>query len=122
MSLMPIVSMSRLPILQAIHPSTWKMSPMCRVWSKTTGPLIQIMPFNKFVIVTTQEHLDVQIPKLDPDFKDQYAVFKSRSFFLEVMKKGVSKGDTLAKLGELLDISPQEMMTMGDQENDLVYD
>ena len=35
------------------------------------------------------------------------------------MKKGVSKGDTLAKLGELLDISPQEMMTMGDQENDL---
>lgn len=75
--------------------------------------------FNKFVIVTTQEHLDAQIPKLDPDFKDQYAVFKSRSFFLEVMKKGVSKGDTLAKLGELLDISPQEMMTMGDQENDL---
>ena len=75
--------------------------------------------FNKFVIVTTQEHLDAQIPKLDPAFKDQYAVFKSRSFFLEVMKKGVSKGDTLAKLGELLDISPQEMMTMGDQENDL---
>mgnify|MGYP000991371350 FL=1 len=35
------------------------------------------------------------------------------------MTKGVSKGDTLAKLGELLDISPQEMMTMGDQENDL---
>ena len=60
--------------------------------------------FNKFVIVTTQEHLDAQIPKLDPAFKDQYAVFKSRSFFLEVMKKGVSKGDTLAKLGELLDI------------------
>ncbi len=36
----------------------------------------------------------------------------SRSFFLEVLEKGVSR--VIPTIRELLDISPQEMMTMGD--------
>ena len=75
--------------------------------------------FNKFVVVTEEAHLDAQLPKIDADFKSNYSVFKSRSFFLEIMKKGVTKGAALAQLGELLGIEPAEMMTMGDQENDL---
>lgn len=75
--------------------------------------------FNKMVIAVEQEHLDAQIPKLDPDLTARYEVAKSRVNYLEILKKGVSKGRAMAQLGELLDITQDEMMGIGDQENDL---
>jgi len=44
---------------------------------------------------------------------------KSRDNLLEVLPKTVDKGKGLILLSELLDISLDEMMAIGDQENDL---
>lgn len=74
---------------------------------------------NKMVVCTEPEHLDAQLAKIDPKFKAQYSIFKSRAFLLEIVAKGVSKGNTLRQLGEVLNIAPEEMMTIGDQENDV---
>lgn len=74
---------------------------------------------NKMVICIDQEHLDRQLALLDPTFKENYSTFKSRAFLYEIVAKGVNKGNTLKRLGEELKIAPEEMLTIGDQENDL---
>lgn len=76
-------------------------------------------PINKMVICIDPEHLDRQLPLLDPCFTSKYSTFKSRTFLCEIVAKGVNKGNTLKRLGEELNIAPAEMMTIGDQENDL---
>ncbi|MDO4432207.1 MAG: Cof-type HAD-IIB family hydrolase [Aerococcaceae bacterium] len=75
--------------------------------------------FNKCVICIEQTYLDQQLEQLSPLFKANYSVVKSRPYLLEIMAKNVTKGRALAQLGERLGILPEEMMTMGDQENDL---
>lgn len=74
---------------------------------------------NKMVICIDEEHLDRQLALLDPEFLANYSTFKSRTFLFEIVAKGVNKGNTLKRLGEELNIKPEEMLTIGDQENDL---
>lgn len=74
---------------------------------------------NKMVICIDPEHLDRQLALIDPNFMSKYSTFKSRTFLFEIVAKGVNKGNTLKRLGEELTISPEEMLTIGDQENDL---
>lgn len=75
--------------------------------------------FNKMVICIDQEYLDEQIPMLNPDLVSRFSVMKSNSSLLEIMAKDVDKASALRQLGELLNIQPSEMMTIGDQENDI---
>ncbi|MCQ9209818.1 Cof-type HAD-IIB family hydrolase [Granulicatella seriolae] len=75
--------------------------------------------FNKAVICTDQELLDQQAQQLPAEFFDSYTTVKSRPILLEVLPKGVSKGDALVRLADLLGISMDEMMACGDEENDL---
>lgn len=63
--------------------------------------------------------LDAFIATLDPALFDQYSIMKSEPFFLEIMPKGVDKGEALAKLAESLGIDQSETMAFGDQANDL---
>lgn len=74
---------------------------------------------NKMVICIDPEHLDRQLALIDRDFMSNYSTFKSRAFLFEIVAKGVNKGNSLKRLGETLNISPEEMLTIGDQENDL---
>lgn len=75
--------------------------------------------FNKLVVSTAADYLDSKIPLLDSHLLQNFSVFKSRPFLLEVVAVGVTKGNTLKQLGDYLSIEPHEMMTIGDQENDL---
>ena len=74
---------------------------------------------NKMVVCIEEEHLDRQLALIEDSFKDNYSTFKSRKFLYEIVAKGVNKGNTLRKLGEAINIHPEEMLTIGDQENDL---
>lgn len=74
--------------------------------------------FFKFVINVNEEHLRKQIPKINSALLENYSVSLSHPFQLEVMKKGVNKGNTLRQLGEKIGIELEEMMTFGDQLND----
>ncbi|WP_124057685.1 Cof-type HAD-IIB family hydrolase [Vaginisenegalia massiliensis] len=74
--------------------------------------------FNKFVVCAEPDYLDARIPLIDPQLKADFAVYKSQNTLLEIMPAGVTKAFGLAKLGDLLGIKAEEMMTFGDQAND----
>lgn len=73
----------------------------------------------KVMITAEPRKLDDFIATLDPELFEKYSVMKSEPFFLEIMPKGVDKGEALAKLAESLDIDQSETMAFGDQANDL---
>lgn len=73
----------------------------------------------KVVINTETDHLvDVidQIP--DWVFKD-YEVMRSHPFQLEIMPKGVDKGVGVGHLAKILELTADQVMVIGDEENDL---
>lgn len=74
--------------------------------------------FNKFVICTTTDHLSKQMPSLDASLMEEYQVVLSHPHQLEIGKLNVNKGNALKQLGEKINIKPEEMMTIGDQNND----
>lgn len=73
----------------------------------------------KVMITAEPGKLDTFIAKLDPELFEKYSIMKSEPFFLEIMPKGVDKGEALAKLAESLGIDQSETMAFGDQANDL---
>lgn len=77
------------------------------------------LKINKVVYCTDQPYLDTAIRKIPGVFREKYSVLKSRPILLEIMNKEVDKGKGLQALGSYLNIKPEEMMTCGDQENDL---
>lgn len=77
------------------------------------------LTYNKVVIVTDQAYLEQRIAKLPADLYDQFEVFKSREIILEVLPKGVHKAAGLAQLTAHLGLEPHQVMTVGDEENDL---
>ncbi|MGX7418463.1 sugar-phosphatase [Carnobacterium gallinarum] len=87
--------------------------------STTIEELPEDLEYNKAVICIDQEILDEAIAKIPVEFTENYTMMKSRPVLLEVLNKEVDKGRGLAVLCELLDIHPDEVMALGDEENDM---
>lgn len=75
--------------------------------------------YNKVVTVIDADFLDRQISQLPKAFYDNYEVFKSRDILLEIMPKDVHKAAGLTLLCQHLGLSAQNVMAMGDEENDI---
>lgn len=75
--------------------------------------------YNKVVMAYHQEFLDQQIEKIPVSFKEEYEVIKTRSNLLEFMPKGVTKALGLDHLAKHLGMTSDEIMALGDEENDL---
>ncbi|MBT0727379.1 sugar-phosphatase [Rosenbergiella australiborealis] len=75
--------------------------------------------FPKLMIVDEPELLDNAISQLPPELFDRYTLVKSASHYLEILDKRVSKGNSVRHLAEQLGISAQEVLAVGDHENDL---
>lgn len=63
--------------------------------------------------------LDEMISKIPQSFYDQFTIFKSQPTILEFMPKGINKGFGMMTIGKHLGLNSDEMMGIGDQENDL---
>ncbi|MDF2911096.1 MAG: Cof-type family hydrolase [Sporolactobacillus laevolacticus] len=74
---------------------------------------------NKAIFCTDQPTLDPAIERIPNTYFENYTIMKSRPSLLEVLNKEVDKGKGLQALGSYLGIAPEEMMTLGDEENDL---
>jgi len=85
----------------------------------TDQDLPKDLEVNKMVMCRPQEELDPAIRKIPNRYFEDYSIIKSRPQLLEFMPKGVDKGNGLAMLEELLSIPKEEMMAIGDMENDL---
>ena len=75
--------------------------------------------YNKAVIALEENYLDEQIKKIPREFYDRYEVIKTRNNLLEFMPKGITKAYGISLLAKDLGINQEEIMTIGDEENDL---
>jgi Cof subfamily protein (haloacid dehalogenase superfamily) len=96
-----------------------KLSPFLDFVAGPFSAIPQDKIFNKAVSAIDPEFLDQQIPKIPAALKEKYEIFKSRDLLLEIMPKGVVKSFGLAKLTEILGITQENTMAMGDEENDI---
>ncbi|WP_207696002.1 HAD superfamily hydrolase [Enterococcus sp. DIV0212c] len=83
------------------------------------GQLTADRIYNKAVIAVDQTYLDEQIQKIPDPFYDRYEIIKTRSNLLEFMPKGITKAYGISLLARDLGIKQEEIMTIGDEENDL---
>lgn len=72
----------------------------------------------KVMFIDPPEILDEAISKLPAWIKEDFNVFKSAPFFLEITHKDVDKGAGLLHLADYLNIKQSETMACGDQGND----
>ncbi len=72
----------------------------------------------KLLAIDAPERLDELIPDLKARFPE-IQFMKSRPYFLEMVLKGVDKGAAIRRLGEILNVKPEEIMAFGDGQNDL---
>lgn len=75
--------------------------------------------YNKAVVAIDENYLDEQISKIPATFYDRYEIIKTRSNLLEFMPKGITKAYGISLLARDLGIKQEEIMTIGDEENDL---
>lgn len=72
----------------------------------------------KVVSSRSVEEIDGAISNIPSHFYDKYTIVKSQPTLVEFMTKGVHKANGLRMMSELLDITQDEMMAIGDMEND----
>lgn len=75
--------------------------------------------FLKVMMIDHPEILDEAIARIPPHVKEQYTVMKSSPYFLEILDKRVNKGTGVKSLADVLGINADEIMALGDQENDI---
>lgn len=75
--------------------------------------------YNKIVTVCPEDYLDQRIAQLPDSLRQDYEVFKSREIILELMPKGVHKAVGLQLLCDRLGVEANQVMAVGDEENDL---
>lgn len=77
------------------------------------------MRFSKFMMVDAPAVLSNAIQFLPANIYEQYSIANSAPYFIEILNTGVNKGSALKKVAEYLKITPEKIMCIGDQDNDL---
>ncbi|MGO2696462.1 sugar-phosphatase [Bavariicoccus seileri] len=75
--------------------------------------------FTKMMVIDTKEGLDAFIASLDDTFTTRFNTLRSENYYLEILNPKASKGHALKSLAEHLGLEPDEVMALGDNENDL---
>ncbi len=75
--------------------------------------------FPKLMMIDKPALLDAAIQRLPQEARKKYTLLKSAAYFLEILDPRVNKGQGVKMLAEKLGLSRDEVMTIGDQENDL---
>lgn len=73
---------------------------------------------SKAMMIDEPEILEAGIKKLPSDLGDRYHLVRSAPFYLEILNPEASKGNAVKQLSELLGMKQEEVMCIGDHEND----
>ena len=98
-----------------VHESMWQPFRWCSAKRKM-DPEIQLL---KVMMIDEPAILDQAIARIPAEVKEKYTVLKSAPYFLEILDKRVNKGTGVKSLADALGIKPEEIMAIGDQENDI---
>lgn len=105
---------------QGVHSQYHQANPMLTfVELDTLNDLPRDISYNKVVVVTDADFLDTQIPKIPSHLHKDFEIFKSREIILEIMPKGVHKAVGLELLTKHLGLKAEQVMAVGDEENDV---
>lgn len=77
------------------------------------------LTFPKVMMIDPPEVLDEAIKRLPQEARENYTILKSAPYYLEILHKQVNKGAGVKALADRLGLSRDEVMAIGDQENDL---
>ncbi|WP_312462416.1 sugar-phosphatase, partial [Pantoea endophytica] len=75
--------------------------------------------FPKLMMIDKPDLLDSAIQRLPQQARDNYTILKSAPYYLEILDARVNKGQGVKMLAEKLGLAREEVMAIGDQENDL---
>lgn len=75
--------------------------------------------YPKIMMIDDPKILDAAIKHIPPEAHERYTILKSAPYFLEMLDKRVNKGAGVRALAGQLGIRPEEVMAIGDQENDI---
>ncbi|WP_067725789.1 sugar-phosphatase [Oceanobacillus damuensis] len=73
----------------------------------------------KIMYIDQPDNLVQTIQALPENIKEQYTIVQSSPYFLEFVHPSASKGNAVKKLAEQLGIKQEEVMSIGDNGNDL---
>lgn len=86
---------------------------------RTVEEMDPTLIFPKIMMIDEPELLDAAIARIPAEAYERNTIMKSAPFFLEILNKEVNKGAGVKLLAELLGLQRDELMALGDQENDL---
>ncbi|MGM9903912.1 HAD superfamily hydrolase [Enterococcus sp. 10A9_DIV0425] len=86
---------------------------------RTVDEMTPDMQIVKMMMIDEPEILDAAIDRLPQAFREKYTTVKSAPYYFEVLNKAASKGAAVANLAQHLGITQDEVMAIGDNENDL---
>lgn len=93
----------------------------CKVEAVAVGDLGAFVdhPPTKLLVIASEEEVDRRLPELKAYFGGRLQVVRSLPRYIEFTAAGVSKGTALAILSQRLGLSREEVMAVGDSENDI---
>jgi len=74
---------------------------------------------NKLLVLTSSEDFEDSLANLGKYFNGRVDVTSSKVNFLEIMEPGINKWTAVKAVGDLYNIKPEEIMCIGDSNNDL---
>ncbi|KRK36957.1 sugar-phosphatase [Levilactobacillus parabrevis] len=86
---------------------------------REVGEMDRDLTISKAMFVDDPDIINRVNKEIPQDVRDRYYVVQSTPFFIEVMNKKASKGNTLGELATKLGFTADEVMALGDQGNDL---
>ena len=72
----------------------------------------------KAMMVDEKDVIDTALATLPQDLRDRFSIVRSEDFYLEFMHPSASKGKTLKTLSDRLGIKQNEVMALGNAQND----
>lgn len=73
----------------------------------------------KMLICSDKERIDHWLPALKERYGGRLYLARSKARFIEILSPGVDKGKAMAFLTGRLGVSPEQVMAVGDSENDI---
>ncbi|MEW5290404.1 MULTISPECIES: sugar-phosphatase [Erwinia] len=86
---------------------------------RTVEEMDKSATFPKVMMIDQPEKLDKAISRIPHEAHQRYTIMKSSPYYLEILHKQVNKGAGVKALADRLGLSREEVMAIGDQENDL---
>lgn len=75
--------------------------------------------FGRFLILGSKSNIDKVLKNMPKEVLEDYYAVQTAPFLIEVMNKKANKGHAVKLMAEMLDINPDEIMSIGNEKNDI---